>query len=67
MPAERAEDLLHLLPSAELDHNIVVYDQEGGDSADEVASLLRSRGWTSARRLVGGFAEWSAEGEEVER
>lgn len=67
MPAERAEDLLHLLPPPELDHNIVVYDSGGGEPSDQVASLLRARGWTSARRLVGGFAEWTEEGEEIER
>ncbi|MBN1335823.1 MAG: rhodanese-like domain-containing protein [Deltaproteobacteria bacterium] len=60
-------DVLHLrdlLPEPEA--QVVVYDADGGELSIAVAAELRAAGWTGARRLVGGFAEWRDQGEPVE-
>jgi rhodanese-related sulfurtransferase len=44
---------------------VAVCDAIGGDDAAAAAEALRAAGWPRARRLVGGFAEWIEEGEEV--
>lgn len=45
---------------------VVVYDQTGDLGSAELAERLRQAGWTMARRLQGGFAEWIEHGEPTE-
>ncbi|HET7216669.1 MAG TPA: rhodanese-like domain-containing protein [Vicinamibacterales bacterium] len=45
---------------------IVVHCQGGGRSAI-AASLLRARGFTQVMNMAGGFSEWEASGQPVER
>lgn len=66
VPAEVLADHLALLPGAGTDVFVVVYDATGEQGAAGAAALLRDKGWARARRLVGGYAEWVQEGEEVE-
>ena len=63
LPRAELETGLHRLPTGDL--RIVLYDQDDDGTADSVAQDLRARGWPGARRLVGGFAEWSAHREPV--
>ena len=37
---------------------VTLYDQTGEQEAEALAEQLRQAGWTMARRLKGGFAEW---------
>lgn len=37
---------------------ITIYDQTGEQNSADVAEQLRSKGWSMARRLAGGYAEW---------
>lgn len=65
LPAAIAAEALAHLPGGGTDTCLAVYDAVGGSEAANVAALLRERGWPRARRLVGGFAEWVEEGEDV--
>ncbi len=58
LPRDTLDARLDRLPTGEV--RIVLYDQDDDGIADAVARDLRARGWPGARRLVGGFAEWSA-------
>jgi rhodanese-related sulfurtransferase len=63
LPGRQIEQALDRLVDRE--RGIVVYDQLGRDEAIEVAAWLRGRGYTGARRLVGGYAEWIEHDEPV--
>ena len=63
-PGRTSLDRADLLPDPEV--RVVVYDADGGDLSVGVAAALREAGWSGARRLVGGFAEWRDRGEPVE-
>jgi rhodanese-related sulfurtransferase len=65
LPAEAALANLDLVPGKGTDTFIAVYDATGNQQSGEIARVLREAGWPRARRLVGGFAEWVEEGEEV--
>lgn len=45
---------------------VTVYDQTGELGSESVAARLREAGWTLARRLQGGYAEWIEHDEPVE-
>ena len=49
--------LQELLPE-DRSERVVVYDQTGDQDAAAVAAWLREQGWSMARRLQGGYAEW---------
>jgi rhodanese-related sulfurtransferase len=63
LPHDALEAGLDRLPAGDV--RIVFYDAHDDGTADAVAHDLRARGWPGARRLVGGFAEWSAHREPV--
>jgi rhodanese-related sulfurtransferase len=63
LPRELVKQRRELLP--EKSARITVYDQTGAQESTEVAAWLRAEGWTMARRLQGGFAEWLEHGEQV--
>lgn len=65
LPAEAAAANFDLVPGKGTDTFIAVYDATGAQQSGEIARLMREAGWPRARRLVGGFAEWVEEGEEV--
>jgi rhodanese-related sulfurtransferase len=65
LPAEAAAANLDLVPGKGTDTFVAVYDATGNQQSGEIARILREAGWPRARRLVGGFAEWVEEGEEV--
>jgi rhodanese-related sulfurtransferase len=46
---------------------VTVYDQTGDQGSTELAMWLRGQGWTLARRLQGGYAEWMEHGERIEK
>jgi len=46
---------------------VAIVDAEGGPLSDAVASELRGMGWTLARQLAGGWAEWIEHGEPESR
>ncbi|MDG1480556.1 MAG: rhodanese-like domain-containing protein [Myxococcota bacterium] len=52
LPADRAE-------------RVTIYDQTGELGSAEIAAWLREQGWTMARRLQGGYAEWLEQGETI--
>jgi rhodanese-related sulfurtransferase len=54
---------LDLLPPK--DTRVTIYDQLGSDDAAALAAFLRDQGWTLARRLVGGYAEWIEHAEPI--
>jgi rhodanese-related sulfurtransferase len=63
LPLDQVRQRVDVLPDKAM--RIIVYDQLGSDHADAVATWLREQGWVSARRLVGGFAEWIEHAEPV--
>ena len=63
-PARSILDHPELLPPKDV--RVTVYDQTGDQGSTDVAQALRDAGWTLARRLQGGFAEWLEHGEPVE-
>jgi rhodanese-related sulfurtransferase len=67
VPREALATHLSELPGRGTDLFVAVYDATGEQGSGEAAEYLRSNGWPRARRLVGGFAEWVEEGEEVVR
>jgi len=55
---------IDLLP-ADKSLRVVVYDQLGSEESVALAAWLRAQGWTAARRLKGGWAEWIEHDEPV--
>ena len=51
---------------ADMVQKVTIYDATGGESSEEVAEGLRGAGFTNARTLQGGWAEWVEHGEPVE-
>jgi len=45
------------------DKRVTVYDADGSDVSFQVAAALREAGWSWARSLQGGWAEWLEHGE----
>ena len=66
MPRDRVKDQLSKLPT-DKSFAIIVYDQTGEHGSVDVAQWLREQGYTRARRLQGGFAEWIEHGESIEQ
>jgi rhodanese-related sulfurtransferase len=67
VPREALASSLASLPGRGTELFVAVYDATGEQGSGEAAEFLRANGWPRARRLVGGFAEWVEEGEEVVR
>lgn len=63
VPKDQIKSRLDLLPAKDV--RITVLDQTGSEAATALAEWLRNEGWTVARRLVGGYAEWIEHGEPV--
>jgi 3-mercaptopyruvate sulfurtransferase SseA len=55
---------LALLPTDKI-QRIAIYDQTGELGSTEIAQWLREKGWTMARRLKGGYAEWLEHDEPI--
>lgn len=66
IPAALVAENLDVLPAPDDVTWFAIYDATGAQESGDIAELLRQRGWARARRLVGGFAEWVEEGEEVQ-
>ncbi|MCP4804417.1 MAG: rhodanese-like domain-containing protein [Proteobacteria bacterium] len=66
LPGRQVLDNLHLLPKNK-DDRISIYDATGEQQAFEVAEELRKKGYTWARSLQGGWAEWIEQSEPVEK
>lgn len=64
LPGELVFENLELLPDKAT--RVTVYDQTGALGSAEIAERLRDAGWTMARRLRGGFAEWIEHDETIE-
>ena len=45
---------------------VTLYDQTGEQDAESLAEQLRDAGWSMARRLKGGYAEWLEYDEPIE-
>jgi hypothetical protein len=56
LPGTQLKKRTDLLPPK--DHWIAVYDATMEQNAEELAGWLREHGWSRARVLVGGWAEW---------
>ncbi len=65
LPDELVLKRLDLLP-ADRETRITVYDQTGELGSDDVAKALRSAGFTKARRLQGGYAQWLEHAEVID-
>ncbi len=63
-PGSQVKSNLDRLPPRT--ERVVIYDQIGGDESAELAAWLRTEGWSGARKLVGGYAEWIEHDEPVE-
>ena len=63
LPGDSLKSHLDRLP--EKDIRVTIYDQTGEQGSEALAAWLRGQGWTMARRLRGGFAEWIEHGEVV--
>jgi rhodanese-related sulfurtransferase len=64
IPGRQIENSLDILPSK--DTPLVLFDADGGDLSNELATKLRELGWDGARMLQGGWAEWIENNEEHE-
>lgn len=64
VPKDLLKRRLDLLPAKDV--RVTLYDQTGELGSAEMAAWLRAQGWTMARRLQGGFAEWIEHDEPVE-
>jgi rhodanese-related sulfurtransferase len=62
-PGQSIEQHLSILPPK--DQRVTIYDQTGEQGSIELAERLREKGWTNARRLRGGYAEWIEHGEDT--
>lgn len=56
VPGRLIQTRTEVLPAKDV--RITVVDQVGSEEATAIAEWLRDQGWTVARRLVGGYAEW---------
>ena len=63
-PEQSIKEHLATLPPK--DERVTVYDQTGEQGSIELAAWLRDQGWSLARRLQGGYAEWIEHGEDIE-
>ncbi len=63
LPAQQLRDRLDLLPPKAM--RVTVYDSDGGAESDTLADWLREQGWSMARQLQGGWAEWLEHGEPI--
>ena len=63
-PGETLKDNLGILPAKS--ERVTVVDQTGEQGSVELAQWLREQGWSLARRLQGGYAEWIEHGEPTE-
>ena len=64
LPGKLALERLDLLPSDRA-LRITVYDQTGELDSDQIAEALRAAGFSMARRLRGGYAEWIEHAEPI--
>ena len=64
-PGQTIQQNLAVLPPKT--HRVTVYDQTGDQGSADLAEALREQGWTLARRLRGGYAEWIEHGERTEQ
>lgn len=65
LPGETIKTNLSALPPKT--QRVTVYDQTGDQGSTELALWLRDQGWTLARRLQGGYAEWIEHGEAIDK
>ena len=65
VPGTQIKERLDLLPE-DRRLRVTVYDSDGGELSDQLASWLREQGWGWARQLQGGWAEWLEHGEPIE-
>lgn len=67
LPQESIKQRLDILPTVDPKtvQTIVVYDQTGELGSETIAAWLRDQGWTGARHLDGGFAQWIEQGEDI--
>jgi hypothetical protein len=63
MPGDSLKGHLDRLPAKDV--RVTIYDSTGEQGSEALAAWLRGEGWTMARRLRGGFAEWIEHGEVV--
>ncbi|MDR3607642.1 MAG: rhodanese-like domain-containing protein [Oligoflexia bacterium] len=56
------EELLSFVSSLPKDSNFITVSNGGTGRSRSAADLLRSHGWFNARRLEGGYYQWSAAG-----
>lgn len=64
MPGDQIRDRLDELPEQTI--RVTLVDAVGSPEAEEMARWLRDeKGWSWARSLQGGFAEWLEHGEQV--
>lgn len=63
LPGEQIKQNLHRLPAKDI--RVTVYDQTGYLGSETIALWLRKEGWTMARRLRGGYAEWLEHNEVI--
>ena len=63
-PGTTLKDALSVLPPK--NERVTIYDQTGEQGSVELAQWLRDQGWTLARRLQGGYAEWIEQGEKID-
>ena len=66
LSGESLKDNTSCLPS-DKGERVTIYDQTGEQGADVLAAWLREQGWTMARRLQGGYAEWLEQGETIDQ
>jgi len=65
MPGRQILDNLDNLPPK--DTALALFDADGGELSNELATFLRDNGWEGARMLQGGWAEWIENNEENDR
>jgi rhodanese-related sulfurtransferase len=63
LPGRQVQTNTAALPDK--DTRVVIYDADGGDLSFQVAEALRGQGWSWARSLQGGWAEWLENGEAL--
>jgi rhodanese-related sulfurtransferase len=63
-PGKQIENNFSDLPPKETP--LALFDADGGDLSNDLATLLREKGWDGARMLQGGWAEWIENNEENE-
>ena len=66
MPASEVAANIAKFPPKDKKPPIVIYDQNGGDNAENAAKALISAGYTSVALLTGGFDAWETASYPVE-